>query len=157
MSIIYDALKKVQTSHQEPLKDKAEQSKPKPKPYLLYVLVIGLGVLIASIFFGLFTPKSSSKEPLLAKNPSVAGKYPATNISPPLPKEAPILETQKHPASPWVLNGIFFSDNQGYALINNRILKEGDVIEGAKVVRVTLEGVELESEGKVVELSTGPK
>jgi len=30
-------------------------------------------------------------------------------------------------------------------LINNQILKEGDSFEGAKVMRITLEGVELES------------
>ena len=54
-----------------------------------------------------------------------------------------------------VLNGIFFSENQGYALINNRIVKEGDTVDGAIVDRISLDGVDLNSGGLVIKLSTG--
>lgn len=54
-----------------------------------------------------------------------------------------------------MLNGVFFSENEGYALINNRIVKEGDALEGVTVKRIKLDEVELEAEdGSTIKLST---
>jgi len=44
-----------------------------------------------------------------------------------------------------VLNGVFFSKNEGYALINNKVVKQGDSVEGIKVRKVNLDDVELET------------
>jgi len=52
------------------------------------------------------------------------------------------------------LNGVFYSGNEAYALMNNQIIKVGDIIEGAVVKRISLEGVELEKEGQFVQIST---
>nr|MBC8436521.1 hypothetical protein [Candidatus Omnitrophota bacterium] len=65
-------------------------------------------------------------------------------------------ETPALPAS-LVLNGIFFSQDEGYyALVNNKIVKVGDDIDGAKVRHIDFDNVELESEaGLLVKLSRG--
>jgi len=47
------------------------------------------------------------------------------------------------PQPAFVLNGIVFSPGSSYALVNNKIVKEGDKIEGATVVRITEDSVEL--------------
>lgn len=54
-----------------------------------------------------------------------------------------------------VLNGIFFSQDDGYyALINNKIVKVGDDVNGAIVKHIDLDNVELESgTGLLVKLS----
>jgi predicted transcriptional regulator len=44
-----------------------------------------------------------------------------------------------------MLNGVFFSKDQGYALINNKVVKQGDSVEGVKIKKVNLDDVELES------------
>jgi hypothetical protein len=153
MSIIYDALKKVQAFQHKPPKDNLPQPPLKPKRhiYLVYVCVAGLGVFVASILFNLFAPRQPtnqavSNQPTLEK--TQAGPNTPTHI--PLPAEP----KTPPPKSVWVLTGVFFSENQGYALINNRIVKEGDVIEEATVKRISLEEVELESNGNLIKLST---
>jgi len=57
-------------------------------------------------------------------------------------------------SSALVLNGIFFSEGQGYALINNQIVKESDVIDGAKVLKITSDAVELDSSGTKITLTS---
>jgi hypothetical protein len=49
-----------------------------------------------------------------------------------------------------VLNGIFASEAGSYALINNRIVREGETISGAKVVRIYANKVELNAFGKEI-------
>lgn len=185
MSIIYDALKKVEISSSKTPKSKIDkESKPKLKIYLLFILILCLGFFIANIFLNLLTQpyrhlskgeipylkgfiKSSPKDTtsVLIKNPTQDKKEQDVNIYRKSPKEtssseihfliAP--EAKKLPQDSLVLNGIFFSEGQSYALINNRILKEGDIIDGATVTRITLDTVELESQGSIIKLSTGAK
>ncbi len=63
------------------------------------------------------------------------------NEEPQAPQELPSL----------MLNGLFFSGKLGYALINNQIVKEGDTIEGAKVVQISLRSVILKfGDSKIV-------
>ena len=40
-----------------------------------------------------------------------------------------------------VLNGIFFSQEEGYALVNNHIVKVGDKVGGALVKRIDVNEV----------------
>lgn len=170
MSIIYDALKKVEVSVNKDslLKTKIDKKTygPKLKIYLLFTLVIGLSFFIANIVFNLFTKP-------LPRDVNIASKtQPQVNIrqdialAPELPKEIPMLEPRltavsgeiEKPSPPLlVLNGVFFSRNEGYALINNSIVKENDMINGAIVTRITLDGVELKFQDSVIKLSTGGK
>lgn len=162
MSIIYEALKKVEETQGKDLALQIDKShKHKYKIYLLYATVLCSGFLIANIIFNLFISLSyenstnlskSKKDSIYLTESTVKKEFPAAekqdiNIYPELP-----IKKQKSPSL--VLNGIFFSENQVYALINNRIIREGDVIEGATVKRITLEGVELEIEGSLFSLSS---
>lgn len=164
MSIIYDALKKVEgTIHKKPAVkidiDKEYTPKRKNKIYLIYILAVSLGVFIANVSF---------------KALGVLNKYPSkpVSIDVKIKTQAPVIKTQDNPGLPsppslsspaqirnkplpsLVLNGIFLSENECYALINNRIVEEGDTIEGATVVEITTNEVELDEDGKIIKLST---
>jgi hypothetical protein len=162
LSIIYDALKKAEKNVNTEPKAK---TKPKPKLYLIYILAVCFGLFIASLVFSYLT--SSKKQSLAGtKKISIAKK---TNLgfpvkpSPPTPsnpKPAPSVKIvqassgniRKEHQGQFVLNGIFFSGNEGYALVNNNIVKENDTVEGATVRKITLDEVELDYEGKAVKL-----
>jgi len=173
MSIIYDALKKVETKIADSgikpeVLDLPKKSPSKLKSYLFYLLILGAGFIIAGTIFILSNPQ---KKPLAMLNkiakPAAGLKKITTAVSeklklPTLAKEPPTtpissaLSEESASGSPpiLVLNGVFFSENEGYALINNQIVREGDVINGATVERINLQGVELKSEGSVIQLST---
>lgn len=165
MSIIYDALKKVEKQDTGvDLKVKTETKlKPKFKTYLIYVLVVCFGFFVASIFFSLFGRSFRKKTDVLAKNKTIlpAQPQPVTDTTvtpkppstPPVSVPAEIVEPQKEPSPAFVLNGVFFSQEEGYALINNQIVKEGDQIDGALVVKIDLSQVELDKEGSTIKLS----
>lgn len=161
MSIIYDALKKVEAAiHRDSLATKTDKKehKSKFKNYLLYVLVVCLGFFIANIFFGILKPSVMVKSQPLVIQKEAQLPLPAL-----VPKEEPTLDTslsaptERRAAPLLVLNGVFFSENEGYALINNRIVKEGDAIDGATVLRIDLDGVECKFEDAVIKLSTGSR
>jgi len=161
MSIIYDALKKVEKSNSVTPKTEDKKSVssagPKIKTYLLYILVVCLGAVIANMFLGVFTkPVKVVKVNKTAALPVLPPAVPAApKVLPPVVLPSPPAEPQKQAEfPPLVLNGVFFSQAEGYALINNRIVKEGDTVDGALVKRIRLEEVELEFEGFVTKLST---
>jgi len=172
MSIIYDALKKVETKIADSgIKPEAlnlpKKSPSKLKIYLFYLLILGAGFLIAGTIFILSNPQkkplamlSEIAKPAHLKNITTAlsGKL---KLATPAkePPSAPVLpalseEPAKGATPILVLNGVFFSENEGYALINNQIVREGDLINGATVERINLQGVELKSEGSVINLPT---
>lgn len=162
MSIIYDALKKVEQSN---IKGESQQEdslrrhakKHRLKTYLLYVLVVCAGLFAVNIFFTfLARPKIISKidiKPLAAatvakqenkqEEPSVAVQ--------PAPAASPVTATS---SGMFVLNGIFFSQEEGYALVNNHIVKVSDTVDGALVKRIDVSEVELEMDGSSVRLNT---
>lgn len=162
MSIIYDALKKVEESSAKKLGDKIDKSpksKPKIPKILIYVLVVCLGLFVANIFWGGFPKPLSNNTSVETKNqpqiPELPKETPPeANLS--LPVETKV-ETKKELPPSFVLNGVFFSGNEGYALINNRIVKKGDIIDGATVVGIALDEVNLESEGSITKLPNNPQ
>lgn len=155
MSIIYEALKKVEKLQTvpNPLPATAQNAKhSKIKAYLLYSLVVVFGILIANIIFMLVAGPFSApaiKTELTVKSPPVL----LTNQEPAVVKITPTPQAQEKVPPKLTLSGLFFSQNQGYVLINNQILKEGDTIEGATVKRILLDGVELEAGGAIIKLS----
>ena len=159
MSIIYDALKKVEKSNSVTPKVEGKKNTfsagPKTKTYLLYILVVCLGAAIANMFLGVFAkPVKVVKANKAVALPILHSAAPAKELQPVVPSSPPA-EPRKQPEfPPLVLNGVFFSQAEGYALINNRIVKEGDTVDGALVKRIRLEEVELEFEGSVTKLST---
>lgn len=155
MSIIYDALKKVEQSQGSSLQTKIDKpDKPGPKVYVTYVLIVLMGIIVASIFWGLFIKPPLATD--VASNVDAASKVillpnkPIPETTPPLQPPAVV---KSEPRTTFTLNGIFFSQNEGFALINNQIVKEGDNIGSAKVLLIRLDEVELESDGSLIKLS----
>ncbi|MFA6357252.1 MAG: hypothetical protein WCY09_01090 [Candidatus Omnitrophota bacterium] len=160
MSIINDALKKTEQSIQ---KNNAKEnlnlnSKPSPKPILLYILILLTGIFLANLIFNLLRYKIKSTTTV--EKTAVTNSKPSTPqpkiAAPVLPKtENRIIQADTQANKPdFVLNGIFFSDNSGYALVNNQIIRENDLIDGAKVQKITSNSVDLNLEGKITTLTT---
>lgn len=162
MSIIYDALKKVELSDSNEAKAGPVKSpKRKPRNYLLYALVIFAVIFIANIFYDRLFEAGPVKSKVTTRNANLskeAKSVPSTSKNgpdnPPLER---ISEPVKEAVSSFTLNGVFFSGNEGYALINNRIVKEGDKIEEATVIKITLDEVELKYDSSTIKLSSNTK
>lgn len=161
MSIIYDALKKAQETidigSKVQVAAKERHSKSNVRPYLLYTLAVCLVLFLGNIVL------TASREPAKPSALPVAKKPDVT--PPPVVQEAgqaqpQPLQTQsvsdykKEAKESFVLNGIFFAEDQGYALINNHIVKAGDAVDEAIVKQISQDEVELEVSGKTVKLST---
>lgn len=161
MSIIYDALKKAEKTinlNQKATPDTTDKHhKFVYQVYILYAIVACVGLVIGNMIFGFLSHKKSSSlkqtEGIQAvKNDRVTQAKPVVAM----PSEtAPSLSIgiKNKPKVSLILNGVFFSENEGYALINNRIVKEGEEIEGLIVTRVNLNEVELAAkDGSIIKL-----
>ncbi len=169
MSIIYDALKKVEASGNNDSNTKIDKGfKSKPKIYLLYAVMICLSIFIANIVYEWLLPNPTLKTADIATKgrPSIDKKETVSSYSQPssgtavLQASAPVeakIETQKETPPAFTLNGVFFSGNEGYALINDRIVKKGDKISGATIVRILLDEVSLEFGGSTIKLSNNAR
>jgi hypothetical protein len=155
MSIINDALKKTEEHLQKNTTAEQQPNPPSsgPKPFLLYILILVAGLFLGNLIFGLIknkvhtTPASSKKAAPLAVLPPAPLALPAQI-------NTPVLSEEKTQTTDFTLNGIFFSDTGSCALINNQIVKENDVVDGAKVETITLTAVELDKAGQKITLST---
>ncbi|MDD5128988.1 MAG: hypothetical protein PHO40_04990 [Candidatus Omnitrophica bacterium] len=155
MSIINEALKKTEESIQKNSIQGTDGGNKKPgrKPYLFYLLIFIVGLFLSSLIFSLI--KSKVEKPALAEPPVKTASISEKQIQIGQPLSAIKPEEQEKPEKKFILNGIFLSDNKGYAIINSQIAKEGDSIEGVKVEKITENTVELNNEGKTISLSIG--
>lgn len=55
----------------------------------------------------------------------------------------------KQPAT-WLVNEILHSEGRRVAIVNNKMVKKGDVVDGARVVDITSERVTLEYKGRII-------
>ncbi|MDP2928094.1 MAG: hypothetical protein Q8N80_04790 [Candidatus Omnitrophota bacterium] len=153
MSIINEALKKTEEYLQKnAAKDNLLAPKPAgAKPFLLYILILLAGLSLGNFIFNLLSHElQTTQTQKLNALPVIQ-----TTNSPPaaaLPSQPP--EEKKPAELNFVLNGIFFSDNDGYALVNNQIVRENDYVDGAKVGLITTNTVELDNAGQRITLST---
>lgn len=168
MSIIYEALKKVEKSQAtiaSMISDEARLRMPSydkaariTRAFLPVAMVI-LGFFIANFIFELVTKPAFVPEKIRPQQAAAAAKQKEPAIA--AAAAAPVVNEHRQlavkitrePMGQLVLNGLFFSENKGYALINNQILKEGDEIDGAIVRRITLDGAELQTQTSTIQLS----
>ncbi|MDD5561278.1 MAG: hypothetical protein PHT50_04000 [Candidatus Omnitrophica bacterium] len=157
MSIINDALKKTEESIQRNLLKEipVPGKKPKLKTCLIYIAIFVVGIFLSSLLFKIINRKISSFR-LSPLHKTAAAPEVKSETEQALPSATPIIlpQEQEKPKKSFVLNGIFFSDNSGYALVNNQIIKENDLIDGAKVEKITANTVEINNEGEIITLST---
>ncbi len=161
MSIIYDALKKAEKAIHENLKVSVslkpkDPNTPKHKFVALYILIIILGLGIGNVVFTFLgrykiTPAKENL-PRISAQPKKQLETPKPIETAPTPTPPPPVVSNK-PQEAFVLNGIFFSRNEGYALINNHIVRMGDTVDGALVLKITADEVELNSGGATVTLT----
>jgi len=107
-----------------------EESKGKSDKTFVLGLIV-LIVLGAAMAWGItcrLWPKSKSK----------------TGIS---PKAAVSAKKVTYSPNEIQLTGILYSEEKSSAIINGEIVKEGDTINGAKVIKIHADGVELERDG----------
>jgi type II secretory pathway component PulC len=154
MSIINEALKKAEQSiHKNSAKETLlSDTKPAAKPYILYILILVAGLFLSNFIFSLLSRKINQP----AKEIKIQATEIKTSESLPVIPPAPLflLEENKVPETAFILNGIFFSDNHGYALVNNQIVRENDLVDGAKIKTITANSVELDNAGKIITLAT---
>jgi len=160
MSIINEALKKTEqyiqknTAKENQLADK----KISPKAFLLYILILFGGIFLSNLIFSFLNHKIKTTLP---KKNAVSlvqkGVVQQTVVPPPPPVvDQPVKPPEEKIVNEvnFVLNGIFYSNNDGYALVNNQIIREGDLIDGVKVNKITEDIVELDNQGKIITLVT---
>jgi hypothetical protein len=168
LSIIYDALKKAEKNINTDMTPETNKASgyTKSKLYLIYVLAACFGLFIGNIVFAFLSrTKAFARKPDTNVIKEPTNKMPVPPITSTKPADSSVSGPQagvsrystKGPAEPWVLNGIFFSGNQGYALINNQIVKVGDCIGAATVKRITIKEVELDIGGSSVRLMTNQR
>jgi hypothetical protein len=164
MSIIYDSLKKIEKDKTTPAaiaESSSGQTQPRRshdflKPPFLYAAFAVIGIVLASALYQfLFSARAGrhKKGAIVKLNP------PALSLNTPNPyQRSPEAQAQtasfQETLASFTLNGIFFSQENGFALINNQIVKVGDSIEGAIVEEISEDKVMLRANGIEINLST---
>ncbi|MDP2943700.1 MAG: general secretion pathway protein GspB [Candidatus Omnitrophota bacterium] len=146
--------------------DAVKKTQPPKLIYLIYLLMVVAGFFLTKFTFSFFinrqrpqTQEIATSKPLDI-SPAQTQVNPAQETKTATAPELPLVETPPAPqevektAPQLLLNGIFFDETQPYALINNQIVKRGDMIEGAKVVQILSNEVVLEFEGTTIKLKT---
>lgn len=139
MSIIYEALKKVENATAD-AKDNLGSPKRKNSRFLwlVYSACALLIISLAGIFINSLFVKPTSSLP----------HQPPANITPLVaPQQLKSSEIPITKLPLFFLTGIIFADNEYLALINNQIVKVGDFIEGSRVVKINPDSVEMEFKG----------
>ncbi len=64
-------------------------------------------------------------------------------------------ENQPQPLSMLVISAVVMRDGTGMAVVNDEIVRPGDVLQGYKVVTITTKGIVLDKDGETVEIPYG--
>ncbi|MFA6349378.1 MAG: general secretion pathway protein GspB [Candidatus Omnitrophota bacterium] len=154
MSIIYDALKKVENSDglASINKFKDTRGKVSKRNFILYVFALGCGIILANAIFSIFSRPTPGIRVAGIKAKSAAAAIARQDLPIAETYVPPVADEPKSPKL--VLSGVFFSQTSSCAIINNQIVKEGDIIEGVIVKRINPDDVVLESSGVPFTLSS---
>lgn len=139
MSIIHDALRKVETSAYVQSGPVLPRRKKSHTPLIVYIL---LPAVIVGAIYTLWS--------LLPKDKR-AGNIADAAVRTDPAKEAELIQGLK---KRYLLNGVFFSDGTGYALINNQIVNKGDLFEGMRILLIFEDSVMLDKDGVFFLLNT---
>jgi hypothetical protein len=169
MSIIHDALKKIQlNSGIETLPRVAQQTANQKSPtqnkiksiFTLgcVVAIVAASILYISQQFQSNIPKVKSllqkpSDQSIRKEELPAPKVKAPeNLVPPSPPPTnlPAIADTPKTSTPVTLNihGVMSNDTGNVALINDQIYQEGDTVDGVKIVKISLDSVTVINNGK---------
>ena len=172
MSIIHEALKKAgqevaggakKTTPQRsevrpPLLRKKKKDKWGPS-FVLLVLTLITGPILAPIFSSPFRQSA-----YVASETSAGSPVPMTSAAPAhvaaqfaveeVPLPAPIHSPRLFSAAPnFSLSGVVVSSPDSYCLINGKVVKVGEDIDGARLTAVSPELVTLEYQGRQIQIA----
>lgn len=160
MSIINEALKKAGSEKNKPLSnDKIQMTLATEKKssglnwgpiFVVLVIVLITTPIIAPIFSTPFKNSSISQAPVIASTDlgsgTRKGQFMVEEFSlksmPPLSAAAPN----------WLLSGIVFAPDGSYAIINDKIARAGDSVQGAKLEKIGSDEVVLNYQGQRITL-----
>ena len=148
MSVIYEALKKAEKGKVEPVFYNPAP-KIRNKATLVYFVFVGIAALfIIGIYFQYLSANSYVESVGLKDKRQVASQPSYTN-----PEETVIPVQEEESSLEYHLQGIVYSESNPFAFINGKKVSRGDVIEEAKVIEISQAGVELETDGGLLELT----
>jgi len=125
--------------------------------YFLYALFTLLGVVAAKYAFEFLTPRFTPRVEKAPQAAVVAPVVKAPSVIPAPQSPAPAVKKAKTMTDAYVLNGISLSRTDSSALINNQIVQEGETVDGALVVKIGEEEVQLKRDDRTITLTTRGK
>jgi hypothetical protein len=174
VSLILEALRKLEREKQTPARGvvvlggvAAPGSRPQVRPLLLFLLGLCLGgaVLAAVLWRPAAPPPPPASAALTIRpattptpvppepSPRLVAAAPPTERPPAAPAPAAASPSPSAAASqPFTLQAVSERDGRPVAIINDRLLREGDSIDGARIVKIAADQVELEIDGRRVVL-----
>ncbi len=171
MSIIHEALKKVQNNLQDktsppPRLGGAEpltvapaaggtKGETKRGGNIVVLILLAAAVLTAGYLYWQGRPL-----PSVPKKDSLPSRQGGINATPaPVPPPEPKNETKPEPkpehADTLNIHGIMSDPNGNVVLIDNGIYAEGDEVQGVKIVKISLDGIVILKDGKEETIRVG--
>lgn len=165
-----------QAKQPSPAQPPAKKAPFDPKPLIKGLVFAVIGVIAAKIAFDNFMPAFTGqqkqpvcaiKKPAAAKKPSPASsskkkisggqKQPEKSLSEQFNEAKKIARPAPAAAQSqdsFTLNGIFLSegDNKSSAIVNDKVVMEGDTVSGAMVTKISIDGIELEKDGRTIKI-----
>lgn len=174
MGINYNDLNKDEKKDDAPQQEKQSSLGNKISSYLIFLVIVSIVVFLGLVFLGPSAksfkfplPSWSKGEPKKAKAAKTAkaakpqgpkAAQQQLRPSPPPPQvmvkaaQGAANEGKSEDKITFVLTGVFIADGEKCALINNKIVKEGDTLSGARVKSIELDKVELQYAGSTLEI-----
>lgn len=162
MSIIHDALKKVQQSLDGQKKTSSTAASGSPSfcgekfpgiSQALILLSFVVSLLILTLFI-LFPPKETKNmpAPLPERKETLAGPAltPPASVMPNPPPARPSRTNTDSRLAGLALTGIVKTGDEYIALINNKIVREGDALGEKKVLAITSDHVKIFDRGEAI-------
>ena len=148
MSIIYDALKRIESKEKglgQGQESPGVQPRRRPKQYSSkFAWLVYLAFLAIVIVLVQFLSDKASKGPALtqtsAQKPSHIQMLPT---QPGSQSEDSLRRIAGRKLPNFYLTGIMLAEGQHTAIINDQVVRQGDVIEGATIDKIDSEGVEI--------------
>lgn len=173
MSLILDALRKLEREKQRPERGIVVLSAPQPVRSLRSsraAITAGSLILLAGLAGAIVHFRNDraapTQRPASAAGPAGATVTPSEPLTssatamaePPIPPARPLANTRPSPASAratteapkatWQLQAISQRDGKPIAILNDRLVQEGESFDGIRVVRIGAAEVEIEFHGR---------